>query len=172
MEEAKKYKNVDDFINSFSFERGSKFGMNITPGEAGTGVYAYVPNKAMKTYYTQAGEDLIKIKPKEGTIVIDLTKELDALVSFVRKEVHEFSQARKMEFYIEPQVNRQNVQRFPIQIQRYIRNNYPNASAYIVPHFGPNLPTGKQVVIIKPENFISGTKSQLVNSYNQYIKQQ
>jgi len=144
---------VTKFKNGIIFERGSKQGMNVVRGEAGTGIYAYVPSKKMREYYTKEGEKLIKIKPKEGIIVVDLTKELDSLIVFVKKDIDNL--AKTMKYYVKPKVNRQNIQRFGNSIEHYIKKKYPDASAYIVPHRGPGIPTGKQVVITKPENFYS-----------------
>jgi len=164
IQEAKKYKTADEFSKSFTIERGARGGMDISSGEAGRGVYAYIKNPKMKAYYTKEGETLLKIKPKEGTEIIDLTKEYDDLISFVKKKIDET--AKEMEFYVKPKVNKNNVQQFGSSVQEYVYKNYPDASAYIVGHKGFGIPTGKQVVITKPENFISQTKSQLIDIWN------
>ena len=144
-------KCVKGFEKRAKFERGSRFGMNVVHGEAGTGVYAYVPSKRMWEYYTKAGEKLMKITPKEGTAIVDLTKELDGLIAFVKKDIDNL--AKTMKYYIKPKVNKQNIQRFGSSIEMYIGEYHPNVSAYILPHRGPGIPTGKQVVITRPENF-------------------
>lgn len=135
-------------------ERGqfkSKDGLNVADGEAGTGIYAYIPNIKMREYYTKNGEDLIFIKINDKSSIIDLTKEVDKLIFYIRKNI-EFL-AAQMDFYQIPKITKENYQRFGRQIENYIRENYYNADGYIVQHKGFGVPTGKQV-IIKNQNAI------------------
>jgi hypothetical protein len=133
------------------FERGAKEdpsgGLTVSHGEAGVGVYGYVPSKKMRDYYTKRGEKLVKFTVS-GEIV-DLTKELDLLVDFAKYYVEK--EAENWKYYKKPKINKNNVQRFPHIIAQYMFNNHASASAFIVPHKGPGTPTGKQIVVTKPE---------------------
>lgn len=138
------------------FERGAREnfrdGLTISYGEAGTGIYAYIPNSSMRNYYTSHGETLVKFRLKENSEVVDLTKESDKVIEFIKSDFPRLK--REMQYFKEPKVTKDNFQRFGNDIMQYMRLNHPDASAYIVPHKGIGIPTGKQVVILKPEDII------------------
>jgi len=128
----------------FIVERGGD--ITTSYGEAGRGVYAYVPNNAMRKYYTAHDETLHKIMLNKDRIVdLSTGRNLDNLIQFIRQEIERMAQT--MQGYVRPKVNNSNAQRFGRIIEIYVRNNYPNVDAYIVKHMGPGIPTGKQVVI-------------------------
>lgn len=140
----------------FIFER-CQFGdspteFNKADGEAGYGLYAYVPNSNMRAYYSSRGENCYRLKQSSGTI-IDLTHGplLVQLLEFAENTVKKL--AHTMPGYIKPRISKQNIQRFGMIITDFIRKNYPDATAYIVNHEGPGLPKGKQAVILDVNAF-------------------
>ncbi len=127
-------------------------GLTVSHGEAGVGVYAYpAPNKKMRNYYSKSGlpgrDKLVRFTV--SGLVVDLTKEVNKLIEFAKEEFDKMAQS--MKYYQKPKVNKSNIQRFPHIIYSYMADNYPNASGYIVLHKAPGIPTGKQVVVTKPE---------------------
>lgn len=142
-------------FRTVTLERGASEdvskGLTVSPGEAGTGVYAFLPNPKMRKEYTSRGETLVRIVLAEHDVV-DLTLELDRLVAFAKQEC----KAIRKEFahYQMPKIGKRNIQRFGAIIERYVYERYPESAAYIVPHCGPGIPTGKQVVIRRPESII------------------
>lgn len=130
---------------------------SISDGEAGRGVYAYVPSAAMRRYYTAAGETVYSLSLIEGDVP-DLTgSEMPLLLSFAKTEFERI--AEQMPGYRVPRVSASNIQRFGRIVEQYIAQRHPNAVAYIVPHKGPGIPTGKQVVIKNLQAFeISSAK--------------
>ena len=160
--------NKEKFVEGGQiFERGEKEdvenGLTVSNGQAGVGVYGYVPNSAMREYYTKNGEQLVYFKLKKGSEIIDLTKESDWVIQFIK---HSFVETKQqMKFFVTPKVNKDNYQEFGTEIMQYIRNNHPNASAYIVPHKGYGIPTGKQVIINKPENIIIEKTKKMETNY-------
>lgn len=119
---------------------------SMVHGEAGFGVYAYVPNSAMRAYYSARGEQVFRIKQLQGD-VIDLSRGIlqSELIAFAKNEFIETSKI--MAGYQIPKVNRENIQRFGGTIERFMVAKYPNAVAYLVPHKGPGIPNGIQAVI-------------------------
>lgn len=138
-------------LRTVTFERGCTEdytrGLTSSPGEAGTGVYAFVPNPKMRKVYTSRGETLVKLVLAEHDVV-DLTRELDSLIAYAKAECKAL--AREFTHYTVPKVSKRNIQRFGSIIERYVYERYPEMGAYIVPHRGPGIPTGKQVVIRRP----------------------
>ncbi|MDO8415201.1 MAG: hypothetical protein Q7S87_03195 [Agitococcus sp.] len=118
---------------------------NSCSGEAGYGVYAYVPSSGMRAYYSANGESIFSLVHRCGEIVHFRGARRHALVSFIRTEVQKLGRA--MVGYKVPVVSGNNVQRFGSLIEFYISERYPNAVAYLVPHQGPGIPTGTQAVI-------------------------
>jgi len=126
----------------------SQFGkeMRSFNGEAGNGVYAHLPSKALRNYYTSNGEQSFKIELNKNE-VIDLTQSdnLNQLLNFAKTEINK--NAKDISGYIKPKVNKNNIQRYGRIIELFIKQVRPWAKAWIVSHSGPNIPTGKQVVI-------------------------
>lgn len=145
---------------SYLFERcqygGAPTDANQAPGEAGTGVYAYVaPSRALRSYYSARGETVYRLTLHPGFLdaaIIDLTGPLmkDA-IAFAKQEATALSLS--MPGYQKPRITATTIQRFGRILELFITQRYPEAVAYIVPHRGPGLPTGKQVVIRKMAAF-------------------
>ncbi len=116
-------------------------------GEAGEGIYAMVPNKAMEAYYRSSGEGLFELKLKENYWVLDLTQgqPLSDLLSFGRQYLERL--ANEIPGYVKPSLTSKTIQRFGSIIESFVRKNYSEAAGYMVPHVGPSLPTGIQIVI-------------------------
>ena len=119
---------------------------SVTHGEAGVGVYAFVPNSGMRTYYTSQGETCWRLELKDG-FVADLSRGalLVDLVSFARGQVLE--NANRIPGYVAPRITTTNIQRYGRLVEMYVRSQLPDAKAYLVPHCGPGIPTGVQAVI-------------------------
>jgi len=143
------------------FERGElacgedpKRCLTSSPGEAGDGVYAMIPNARMRAHYTKDGEALVSIDMKPGKFVIDLTQpsKLQHLIDFTKEEIERT--AKQMGgYYQKPKINQSTVQRFGRIITDYMRKFHPDASGWIVHHKGPGIPTGKQVVLPDPDAY-------------------
>lgn len=145
---------------SHVFERcqhgGEPTDANQAPGEAGTGVYAYVaPNRALRAYYSAQGESVYRLTLSSDipeARVIDLTGPLMAeVLAYADSEVS--SLALRMPGYQKPRISATTIQRFGRILEQFIAQRFPDAVAYIVPHRGPGIPTGKQVVIRKMTAF-------------------
>ena len=126
----------------------SQFGdtLDKADGEAGYGIYAHLPSATLLRYYSKNGENVFKLTLNKNA-VIDYTTatNMAALLVFAKSELSNIT--KTMQGYIVPKVNNKNIQRFGNIITRYTNLYYPNAKAYIIPHYGPGIPTGKQVVI-------------------------
>ena len=130
---------------------------NVCDGEAGRGVYAFVPSAAMRRYYTASGEDIYILSLISGHVA-DLTgSEMPKLLAFAKAEFEQL--AKRMPGYQVPRVSASNIQRFGRVIEQYVAQQYPDSVAYIVPHAGPGIPTGKQVVIKNLQAFKISTSS-------------
>jgi hypothetical protein len=162
-----------EFVSTFPFERGAKEsleqGLTSSPGEAGEGIYAYVLNPMMREHYTRDGEEVIKIKMKDGKEVIDLTKELDDLVAYARAHIDSLAE-RMGPSYVKPKIFKNNIQRFGSIIEQYVGSKYPHASAYIVPHQGSGIPSGKQVVIRNQDDIIAVRTKDIESLHKQQVQ--
>jgi len=58
-----------------------------------------------------------------------------------------------MKYYVKPKINRSNFQRFGNMIEDFMHQYFPNIDAYLVPHMGPGVPTGKQLVMTNESAF-------------------
>lgn len=125
----------------------TEFEFNKADGEAGCGIYAYVPNSNMRSYYSSRGEKCYRLKQLSGSI-IDLTSHplQGLLLEFAEKSVQKL--ALTMPGYCKPKITNKNIQRYGAIISVFIRQHYPDSAAYIVNHEGPGLPKGKQAVIL------------------------
>ena len=106
----------------------------------------------MRDYYTSQGEELYGFQIDEEKI-IDLTKETNDLIRFIKKDIDKTAEFMG-EGYVKPKVDRSNYQRFGSSIMEYMVAKYPDASGYTVQHKGFGIPTGKQLIITKPEDVI------------------
>ena len=121
-------------------------------GEAGHGVYAYVPNSAMRQYYSAKGEDVYRLTHKQGEIVDFLAGDaMSALLAHARS--HFKKTAEQMPGYQMPEVSSSSIQRYGSVIEHYVRLHHPDAVAYLVCHKGPGIPTGIQAVIRRMDAF-------------------
>lgn len=130
------------------FERGQHGDLDessASQGEAGYGIYAYVPSAAMRAYYTARGENLFRLTHLDGEVVDFKGPLLAQLVRFVQDDIK--ATAQRMPGHKPSVVTARNVQRFGHRIEQFIRQHHPAAVAYIVPHEGPGIPTGRQAVI-------------------------
>lgn len=153
--EARKYKSAEEFVEKYKapFERGGE--ITEISGEAGQGIYAYQSNKALREYYTKKGEKLNFITPKTDAKIIDLTtpESKKAIIGIGQKKGWG--------------TNSQNYHKELWAIKEYLYNK--NYDAYILPHKGVGIPTGKQLVITNENKFDIKTKSQLIDFYNQAV---
>lgn len=142
------------------FER-CQLGHILTPcdGEAGRGIYAYPIRYGakMRPYYQQNKDgvprNIIRFVCRDG-YVIDLTKKdiMSNLLAFAKER---FARNKlQMKYYVIPKVNKTNIQVFGTIIEDFVREFYPDAAGYTVPHqCGSAMPMGKQTVITKLEKF-------------------
>jgi hypothetical protein len=130
-------------------------------GEAGRGIYTYLPSQSMRDYYSANGESVFEVDV-DAARVVDLTEPvlMSQLIAFVMTT---FSQhARSIPGYRQPQVNQRNVQQFGSVIEQFMRQKFPDAMAWIVPHCGHGIPTGKQVVIADERAVLGFREMQLL----------
>ena len=130
--------------NKLIVERGGE--IVSSPGEAGQGVYAFIPTPSMREYYTSRGEELHQIELDQNKVV-DLTSNIEQakLLAFAKDEVNKL--AIEIQGYVPPKINSSNIQRFGRIIEQYILQNHPDSDAYIIGHRGQGIPMGKQVII-------------------------
>lgn len=136
------------FNSRAPFERGQMGYTGGIPkksnGEAGYGIYAYLSRSAeMRKYYTANGENVVSITPKKTAKIEDLT----TLVA--RKRIVEA--ARMIAPNGKSTVTLLTVQRHPWAVRAYLNDN--PADAYLLPHRGDGVPTGKQLVIVNEDAF-------------------
>lgn len=118
---------------------------DVCNGEAGRGLYAFVPSPVLRRYYTGAGEQAYTLTLLQGRVV-DLTREAKAqFLQFARAETEKV--AAEVPGFQKPRITASNLQRYGRLLEQFIAECYADAVAYIVPHKGPGIPTGKQVVI-------------------------
>lgn len=125
--------------------------LTVAQGEAGEGIYAYVPSLAMRKYYASKGESCFRLQLIEGDVIDFKGEKLIELVSFIATETQHFG--KQTPGYIVPVVTKNNVQRFGWWISVFMKKFHPEAIAYIVLHRGPGIPTGRQVVILDISKF-------------------
>ena len=118
----------------------------VCDGEAGRGIYAYVPSNAMRAYYTANGETCYRLRMKCGDVA-DLSKghNLRDLVDFAKAEFAEI--AKQIPGYQIPQVTASNIQRFGRVIEKFVAQRFCSPDVYLVPHKGPGIPSGVQAII-------------------------
>ncbi len=137
-----------EYFNKFSkggiiLERGQLgevndyWDFNSGMGQAGNGIYFYIPNPQMRKYYSKENENIYRVKLKDEANIIDLTKEKEQLIDFINKD-------KKI-------ANTSNYQTFAWDIMAYMNKIHPDAHGYIIQHKGIGIPTGKQVILTKPE---------------------
>jgi hypothetical protein len=136
--------------------------LSSADGEAGYGIYAYLPSPHMRGYYSSNGETVFEIEV-DAALVVDLTA-ASTMAKLIAYATALFARrAKEIPGYRQPAVNRKNIQRFGSVIEQFIRENYSDAMAWIVPHNGPGIPDGKQVVIAN-ERVILGFHEKFVGS--------
>ena len=121
----------------YRFERGERSYdgdyLKDGNGESGRGVYAYPTGQsALRKYYTANGETRVWIKPTSE--VVDLTKPAE------RAGILDSASSQGIT------ATAKNYYKQPFAVMAYMMQQHPNASGYIVPHTGPGIPNGKQVI--------------------------
>lgn len=122
-------------------------------GEAGWGYYfSPVTNLGMSEYYTKDSRHVWMAYPKSGCHIEDLTSEyhINGIIEVIKKNVSKLK--KEMKYYVVPEVNRSNYQRFPYSVEDYIKT-IPNTDAYLIKHSGPGIPSGKQLIIVNLDAF-------------------
>lgn len=117
---------------------------NIADGEAGRGVYAYIPKASMRAYYSANGENCYRLTMQGGHLFA-LHQSPALLIAFIRAQLQKNKD--QIPGYKMPTVNANNVQRYGRLIEQFIDQQHPEVHAYTIPHRGPGIPTGVQVVI-------------------------
>jgi hypothetical protein len=165
-------------VRNKSFERCQSGGgaMRTFSGEAGNGVYAYPVSsrKSMRPYYTSQGETVYLLRMKSDAIMVDLTLPgiMADLLAYGRSRIED--RTKDMDnypHYQPPKLSASNIQRFGGLIEGFIHHRFANVriSGWIVPHKGPGLPTGKQAVITRIEDFdvsVSSVQTGLTESFD------
>ena len=129
--------------------------LNVVPGEAGTGIY-FSPetNQSMVDHYTETTKHIVRATPKSSANIIDLTVPdiYQNFMIFANQRIEELS--KSMQYYVKPKISRSNFQRFGSTIEDFLHQYFPNNDGYLVPHMGPGIPTGKQLVMTNEDAFI------------------
>lgn len=130
------------------------YGLFPSDGEAGYGIYAFVPNSSMRSYYSRHGESRFLIS-LDADAIVDLTSpaQMTKLLAFARRLFAK--RAQEIKHYQAPKVTAQNIQCFGSVIEQFVKENHPAAMGWIVPHQGYAIPTGKQVCIIDQAAILS-----------------
>ena len=124
--------------------------INSFQGEAGYGIYA-TPNMNVLDYYKIHADKfrILKFTPKKDAVIINLDSMREVLIIHIKCEISELSQRNP--HYICQHVSNNNYHRFPWAIMSFVR--IFNCSGYVIQHKHPTLPTGKQIVILKKDDF-------------------
>jgi hypothetical protein len=126
-----------------------KYGLTISPGQSGTGVYFFSPSAKMQQYYTANGESLVTAKVKSDANFIDFTVKdnRDQLLTYMRSEIDKQGDNGMGSFYQKPKITLKNYQCFGQLIEMFVGATGKGVDGYLVNHEGDGIPKGKQAVI-------------------------
>lgn len=126
-----------------------KDGLTVSPGQAGSGVYFFIPSPKMKEYYTANGESLVTAKVRQDANLIDFTIKVnrDQLLMFMKNQIDSQGDRGMGSFYQKPIITLKNYQCFGQLIEMFVGATGKGTDGYIVNHEGIGLPKGKQAVI-------------------------
>lgn len=130
-------------------------GLTVADGEAGHGVY-FVPSchRKMVEYYTKDAKRVVEAKRKDTCVIVDLTCPpwSKRLIEYAKTRIDKTALAMG-DGYVKPKVTMRNIQRFGSIIEDFVREHFGNVNGWLVPHCGPNIPTGRQLVIVDQVGF-------------------
>jgi hypothetical protein len=133
------------------FIRGenAEHGLTVADGEAGRGIY-FIPSchRKMVEHYSKDARRIVEAIPKDGCVIVDLTCAPWSvrLIQYAKESI-ERTAKHMGNGYVKPRITMKNVQRFGRIVEDFIRRCFGRVDGYLVPHCGPGIPTGRQLVI-------------------------